>query len=66
MTTAENARNFDEEVAALLTLATSLTDVSSLPQAAYPVPSVASLPGISIVTTGQQGEQSANAGEDCS
>lgn len=66
MTAINSPRDFDEEVAALLALATSLADVSSLPQAVYPAPSVGSLPGVYVVSTGQEGEHSADAREDCS
>lgn len=57
-------RNFDQEVASMMGLATALTgDVASTPYV-FPMPPLSTLPGITIVTSEYQGEQNADKRED--
>lgn len=65
MTKDSPARDFDSEIAAMIALATSVTDGTLGPHFAFPVPSLAQTPGVIIVSTTQQGEADANEREDC-
>lgn len=60
-----NQRKYDDEIATMLALATSVTDLAAQPQFVYPPPAISDLPGVSIVTSEQQGDPNADAREDC-
>ncbi len=60
----KNQRNYDDEIATMLGLATSLIEPVAQHQFVFPPPAISDLPGVSIVTSEQQGDPNADARED--
>jgi len=60
----KNQRDYDDEIATMLGLATALTERVAQQQFVFPPPAISKLPGVSIVTSEQQGDPNADARED--